>query len=62
MATNALSPAMDGITTTLEIRQIDNYQPTIVAMTANVFKEDQIKCKEAGMNAFLSKPLKKKIR
>ena len=52
-------PEMDGISATKEIRKIKGYSPTIVAMTANVFKEDQQRCKEAGMDAFLSKPFKK---
>ena len=32
----------------------------VIAMTADVFKEDINKCREAGMNAHLSKPLEMK--
>lgn len=51
-------PKMDGIAATKAIRQLtDIKQPRIVAVTANVFKEDQQKCFDAGMDAFLSKPI-----
>ena len=29
----------------------------IIAMTANAFTEDAVKCVEAGMNAHMAKPL-----
>ena len=53
-------PEMDGYEATRRIRSFG--LPTaktipIVAMTANVFKEDVDKCLEAGMNDHLGKPL-----
>ena len=54
-------PVMDGYTATRRIRAMsrpDATQVQIVAMTANAFAEDVVKCKEAGMNAHLPKPFK----
>jgi len=53
-------PIMDGHEATRRIRALDfPHAKTvpIVAMTANVFKEDINKCLEAGMNGHLGKPL-----
>lgn len=52
-------PIMDGITCTKEIRRIygEKMGPRIVAMTANVLKEDKDACYEAGMDDFISKPI-----
>jgi CheY-like chemotaxis protein len=52
-------PVMDGIEATM--RLIQEYgldTPPIVAMTANVFREDQQKCFDVGMKDFISKPIK----
>ena len=53
-------PEMDGYTATKNIRASDiewaNDIP-IIAMTANVFKEDVERCLEAGMNEHIGKPL-----
>jgi CheY-like chemotaxis protein len=49
-------PEMDGLEATRNIRQSGNNIP-VIAMTANVFKEDIDKCLEAGMNDHLGKPL-----
>ena len=54
-------PVMDGYTATRTIRAMDRpdaKETQIVAMTANAFAEDVVKCKEAGMNAHLAKPFK----
>lgn len=53
-------PVMDGITATKKIIEIYGDQaPPIVALTANAFESDKETCFEAGMDDFLSKPLKK---
>jgi len=53
-------PEMDGYEATRQIRKLDT--PTaktipIIAMTANVFKEDIDNCFAAGMNSHVGKPL-----
>lgn len=51
-------PVKDGLQATLEIKQLENYHNVpIVALTANVFDEDKVRCAEAGMCDFLSKPV-----
>jgi signal transduction histidine kinase/ActR/RegA family two-component response regulator len=52
-------PVMDGITATQKIREKYGDYPIIVAMTANVFEEDKKRCLDAGMNDFITKPIKK---
>ena len=55
-----MMPNMDGITATKKIRELDRPDAStipIIAMTANAFAEDAQKCREAGMNDHLSKPL-----
>jgi CheY-like chemotaxis protein len=51
---------MDGLEAAREIRSHNSPNSAkvpIVAMTANVFKEDVEKCLEAGMNDHVGKPL-----
>ncbi|MDR3167944.1 MAG: response regulator, partial [Treponema sp.] len=53
-------PEMDGFEATRQIRALDIPEAKtvpIVAMTANVFKEDIDKCLAAGMNDHLGKPI-----
>jgi CheY-like chemotaxis protein len=53
-------PEMDGLTATRRIRALDMQKAReipIVAMTANVFKEDVEGCLEAGMNDHIGKPI-----
>jgi two-component system sensor histidine kinase/response regulator len=52
-------PVMDGLTATREIRQLEagRRMTPIVALTANAMSGQLERCLEAGMNAFLTKPL-----
>jgi signal transduction histidine kinase/CheY-like chemotaxis protein len=53
-------PEMDGYEATRRIRALDMPKAKtipIIAMTANVFKEDVERCLEAGMNDHVGKPL-----
>jgi len=52
-------PNMSGIDATLAIRCQDlPAQPDIVALTANAFEEDRQACLAAGMDDFLTKPIR----
>ncbi|HEY9196351.1 MAG TPA: response regulator, partial [Mucilaginibacter sp.] len=51
-------PEMDGIEATRHIRKQGGSQPVIVAMTANAMVEDRDACLQAGMDDYLSKPMK----
>ena len=52
-------PIMDGIEATRLIREMDSIsQPLIVALTANGSEENEYNCYQAGMDDFLTKPLK----
>ena len=57
---DVMMPVMDGLTATKKIRKLkrkDARTVPIIAMTANVFNEDIIAAKEAGMNEHIAKPL-----
>jgi len=60
-----MMPEMDGLTASGIIRVIEkdnNIKPTpIIALTANVLKDDQEKYFAAGMNDFISKPIHPKV-
>jgi len=49
-------PVMNGIDAAKLIRNNDK-TTTIIALTANVMKDDKEKCFQAGMNDFISKPI-----
>ncbi|MGF1692542.1 response regulator [Photobacterium kagoshimensis] len=59
-------PVMDGFDATRRIRTIEADRGNgdtipIVALTANVLKEERDKCFEAGMDDFLAKPVNQKL-
>ncbi|GAB1539311.1 hypothetical protein NUACC21_19770 [Scytonema sp. NUACC21] len=58
-------PILDGLAATREIRNreessfANGYRPVVIAMTANAMKQDEQMCLDAGMDDYLSKPVKK---
>ena len=52
-------PVMDGLVATRKIREFNSDIP-IVALTANAFDIDRASAMDAGCNAFLPKPVKRK--
>lgn len=52
-------PEMDGLAATRQIRSMQlSRQPVIIALTANAMQGDKEECLNAGMNDYLSKPVK----
>ncbi len=54
-------PEMDGLEVTRRLREEwpSEEQPYVVALTASVQKEDRRRCREAGMDNFLGKPVQR---
>ncbi|MDK3016808.1 ATP-binding protein [Pseudodonghicola flavimaris] len=52
-------PELNGIEATRRIRAEADHQPVIIALTANAFDSDRAACLEAGMDGFLSKPVRR---
>jgi CheY-like chemotaxis protein len=54
-------PEMDGLEAARTIREIEKITKAhipIIALTAHAMKGDQDRCLEAGMDAYLSKPIR----
>ncbi len=52
-------PEMDGLRATREIRaRLEDGRPRIVAMTANATDDDRHRCLDAGMDGYVTKPLR----
>ncbi len=49
-------PVMDGYETTKYLREKLQLETPVLAMTANALKGEQVRCLEAGMNGYMSKP------
>jgi signal transduction histidine kinase len=54
-------PEMNGFETTYHIRKSKNSTIPIIALTANVTSTDVEKCRAAGMNDYVSKPINNKL-
>ncbi|MBN1323582.1 MAG: response regulator [Methanotrichaceae archaeon] len=51
-------PDMDGLETTKMIRSTEKKRPYIVAMTAHALQEIKDRCLDAGMDDYMSKPVR----
>ncbi len=60
-----MMPEMDGLETTRQIRQQEEAsgrpRTPIIAMTANAMRGDEERCREAGMDGYVSKPIQQNL-
>ncbi len=57
-------PVLDGLEATRIIRQREQQSGShipIIALTANAFEEDKLRCLEAGMDDYIAKPMNRKV-
>ena len=55
-------PVMGGLEATVKIRALPGIpQPRIIALTANAMESDKQKCLDAGMNDYMSKPMRMEV-
>jgi CheY-like chemotaxis protein len=55
-------PNLGGLDATSQIRALPNGATVaILAMTANAFSDDKVRCLEAGMNDFIAKPVEPEV-
>ena len=59
LLTDLQMPNMDGYELTTEIRrtEVDDQHLPIVTLTANALKSEELRCKAAGMDNYLTKPV-----
>ena len=51
-------PVLDGLDATRRLRARPGPQPRVVALTANAMADDAARCRDAGMDGFLTKPVR----
>jgi len=51
-------PRVDGLEATRRVRETGKGSPFIVALTANAFHDDRERCRSAGMDDYLAKPVR----